>query len=118
MEQTNSRQLVREVFALREFFYTEWRTAEAQLHGERKDLIAAAEGSDFVRAANLSMRLVALKARVQACQAAQHEIRCVIEQSKVTQPAIELAPEHAVKADGAAEAPRLAKVIPLMQGKR
>ena len=114
MQNINARQLARDVFSLRDCFYCDWRTAEAELHQAHKDLISAAESGDFIKAAHVSLRLVALKARVQACQAGHHELQSVIDQGKVSQPAIELSDEQIVPAE--AEQPsRRAKVIPLIQ---
>ena len=112
METPGNRQLIVDVFALRDRFYNEWRMSEAELHSKHKDLIFVVENGDFVKAANLARRLVVLKARVQATHAVHHELQELIDQSRVAQPTIELSQEHIVK-DG--DGPELggAKVIPL-----
>ncbi|NLF25202.1 MAG: hypothetical protein GX589_06025 [Deltaproteobacteria bacterium] len=114
MQNINARQLVREVFELRDHFHSAWRTAEAELHLAHKDLLAAAEGGDFIRAAHASLKLVGLKARLQACQAGHHELQSVIDQSKVAQPTIELSREQIVT-PAPEDPPHRAKIIPLLQ---
>ena len=109
-----SRNLVSSIFAMRDRFYNEWRNAEAELHRRHKDLILASENGDFVRAASLSLELVSAKAKVEANQAAHHELQELIDQSRLHQPAIELSSEHVVEAvGGGMPEPRQAVVIPL-----
>lgn len=112
IESPGNRQLAANVFALRDRFYNEWRMAEAELHSKHKELLYVVENADFAKAAGLSRRLVVLKARVQATQAAHHELQDLIDQSRVAQPTIELSQEHIVKEERVPEV-TIAKVIPL-----
>ena len=118
LENPNARQLVTDVVALRDRFNAHWRTLETDLHSKQRELLMSAESSDFVRAALLSKELIVLKARMQAAQAAHHELQDVVRRSKVAQTPIELTSEH-VLPDGAADPHRveaaapIAKVIPL-----
>ena len=90
MENPNARRLVSDIYALRDRFYSDWRLAESDLHVGQRDLISAAEHGDFTKSAVLSTKLVRAKARVQACQAAHHEISDVLLKGKVVEPTIEL----------------------------
>lgn len=115
MESPNSRALVADIFTLRDRFYTAWRSAEAEVHGKRRDLISSAENGDFIKAAVLGRELVLLKAREQAAQAAHHELQEVLTRSRVAQPTIELSQESVVPDVVEEEFPekQFAKVIPL-----
>jgi hypothetical protein len=61
----------------------------------QRELILSAEKGDFIRASTLSTTLVSLKARVQAGQAAHHELDTLIKKSKVVRPVAELSEESA-----------------------
>ena len=111
LEKPSSKQLIGDVFALRDRFCTEWRMAEAELHSRHKELIFVVENGDFAKAANYSRRLIVLKARVQAMQAVHHELQELIDQSHVAQPPIELSQAQIIKEQ--APEPLGAKVIPL-----
>jgi len=91
----NTKQLIYDVFALRNEFQTIWRTSESELVQSQRELVSCAERGDFVRATSLATALVGLKARVQAGQAAHHEIDLLIRRSKVVRPAAELSEEAA-----------------------
>lgn len=128
LENPNTRRLVADVYSLRDRYYNEWRLVESELHVSQRDLVAASEGGDFTRAVSLAVRLVSLKARVQACQAAHHELNDVIQKSRVSEPAIELSFDQVVGDgqesgldDSDDQSPLLnnvtAKVIPLRQKK-
>ena len=94
LERPNQRGLPNEVAALRDRFYGEWRMAEAELHEQQRALIASAEHGDFIRATHLGQRLVVLKARVQATQAAHHELSDLSDKSKLgTSAAVEFTRE-------------------------
>jgi hypothetical protein len=94
-EAANTKKIIYDVFALRNEFQTLWRTTEAELVQSQRDLIASAESGDFIRAATLATNLVSLKARLQAGQAAHHELDLLIKRSKVVRPAAELSEEGA-----------------------
>jgi hypothetical protein len=94
-EAANTKKIIYDVFALRSEFQTLWRTTEAELVQSQRDLIACAESGDFIRAATLATNLVSLKARLQAGQAAHHELDLLIKRSKVVRPAAELTEESA-----------------------
>ncbi len=91
----NTKKLIYDVFALRSEFQGMWRSSEAELVRSQRELISCAEKGDFVRAAALANVLVSLKARVQAGQAAHHELDTLIKRSKVVRPVAELSEETA-----------------------
>jgi hypothetical protein len=91
----NTKKLIYDVFALRSEFQGLWRSSEAELVRSQRELISSAEKGDFVRAAVLATALVSLKARVQAGQAAHHELDTLIKRSKVVRPVAELSEESA-----------------------
>ncbi len=91
----NTKKLIYDVFALRSEFQGLWRSSEAELVRSQRELITSAEKGDFVRAAALANALVSLKARVQAGQAAHHELDTLIKRSKVVRPVAELSEESA-----------------------
>ena len=113
MESPNSRALVADIFTLRDRFYASWRSAEAEVHSKRRDLISAAENGDFIKSAVLGRELVLLKAREQAAQAAHHELQEVLTRSRVAQPTIELSQDRVVPEVEEAPEKQFAKVIPL-----
>lgn len=113
MDSPNSRALVADIFTLRDRFYATWRSAEAEVHVKRKELLSAAENNDFIKAAVLGRDLVLLKAREQAAQAAHHEIQEVLTRSRVAQPTIELSQEHIVPEPEQMPERHVAKIIPL-----
>ena len=94
-ESPNTKKLIYDVFALRNEFQSIWRTSESELVQSQRELVACAERGDFVRACSLATSLVSLKARVQAGQAAHHELDLLIRRSKVVRPATELSEEAA-----------------------
>lgn len=94
-EGASSKKIIYDVFALRNEFQNLWRTTESELVQSQKALIAASESGDFIRAATLASSLVSLKARLQAGQAAHHELDLLIKRSKVVRPAAELSEEGA-----------------------
>lgn len=91
----NTKKLIYDVFALRNDFHTLWRSSESELVVSQRELIACAERGDFIKATSISTLLVSLKARVQAGQAAHHELDMLIKKSKVVRPAAELSEEGA-----------------------
>lgn len=91
----STKKLVHDVFALRNEFQTMWRASESELVTRQRDLVAASERGDFIKASSLSIALVSLKARVQAGQAAHHELDMLIKRSRVVRPAAELSEENA-----------------------
>lgn len=110
MEEQSLRRLIAEVFMLRDRFYGEWRLAEAEVHENQNELISSAENGDYIKAALISRKLVLLKAREQATQAAHHELQTVIQRSGVSQPAVEIAKDT----DAARTNPAgTAKILPL-----
>lgn len=68
---------------LRDRFYSEWRMVEAELHNHHKALLAAAESGDFIKAALESSELVIMKAKMQAAQAAHHELEDLLQFSRI-----------------------------------
>lgn len=121
LENPNTRRLVSDIYAIRDRFYSDWRLSESDLHVAQRDLISAAEHGDFTKTASLSNRLIRLKAKVQACQAAHHEIYDVLSKSKVAEPTIILENEATQLESSQHEqskiedGPQIAKVIPLRQ---
>lgn len=91
----NTKKLIYDVFALRNEFHSLWRSSESELVTSQRELISCAERGDFIKATSLSTVLVSLKARVQAGQAAHHELDMLIKKSRVVRPAAELSEEGA-----------------------
>jgi len=91
----STKKIVYDVFALRNEFQSLWRTSESELVQLQRDLVSAAERGDFIKASALAITLVSLKARVQAGQAAHHELDLLIKRSRVVRPAAELSEEGA-----------------------
>ena len=89
------------VFALRDHFYQEWRAAETGLHTKQKELLNAAENGDYIKAALLARDLVVLKAKLQASQAAHHELQELVKRSKIVPTTIELSQDQMVEDEGA-----------------
>jgi hypothetical protein len=104
-----ARRITQEVFAIRDRLLHEVENEELQLGEKQRELVAASERGDFVRAAVLSRELVVLKARMQASQAAHHELQQVIERSNVVEQPIELTAERVVPEPEVMRA----KVIPI-----
>jgi len=95
VESPNTKKLIYDVFALRNEFHAMWRASESELVTSQRELISCAERGDFIKASSLSTLLVSLKARVQAGQAAHHELDTLIKKSRVVRPAAELSEEGA-----------------------
>jgi hypothetical protein len=95
IEAASTKKIVHDIFALRNEFQTLWRTSESELVVQQRELVAAAERGDFIKASTLSTSLVSLKARVQAGQAAHHELDLLIKRSRIVRPAAELSEENA-----------------------
>ena len=112
LDNPQSKLLGSSVSAIRDHFYSKWRMTESELHVRQKELLQSSESGDFIKAAVLASELVSLKARVQAAQAAHHELEEVIDRSRVSVPAVELDGSQIVN-DRASMPPTLAKVIPL-----
>jgi len=94
-ESPSTKKLVYDVFALRNEFQSLWRASEGQMVQLQRELVAAGEKGDFIKASTLAIKLVSLKARVQAGQAAHHELDLLIKRSRVVRPAEELSEEGA-----------------------
>lgn len=95
VESPSTKKVVHDVFAIRNDFQGMWRASEGELVIQQRELVAAAERGDFVKASGLAISLVSLKARVQAGQAAHHELDLLIKRSRVVRPAAELSEESA-----------------------
>ena len=111
------RELSQHVHSIRDRFNSQWRALEAELHPRQRELISAAEGGDFVKSSLISAELVSLKARMQAAQAAHHELQDVLKRSKLANSTIELSGADALEdrddsAAGEISNP-VAKVIPI-----
>ncbi len=106
MELPGNKHLAADIFALRDRFYALFHSAETEMHILQKELKHAVEAGQYTKSANLSIRLISLKARVQAAQAAHHELQTILERSHIVKPTIELTHSTPQKANGA-------KVIPL-----
>ena len=114
MDIPGKKSLSSDVFAVKEKFYTLWRSAEGDLQRTHADMLHAVEKSDYFKIASLGCELISLRARVQATQAAYNELQVLLGKSRVTKPAVELShnplPEEKVK-KGSVQ--RSAKVIPI-----
>ncbi len=86
LELSHSRQLVSSIYRIRDQFYSEWRESQGSVHEKRRALTLAVENGDFIKCVLLSKELIALKARLQATQAAHHELQSVIEKSSARPP--------------------------------
>jgi hypothetical protein len=95
VESPSTKKVVHDIFAIRNDFQAMWRASESELVTQQRELVAAAERGDFIKASGLSVSLVSLKARVQAGQAAHHELDLLIKRSRVVRPAAELSEESA-----------------------
>lgn len=82
-EAPHVRNSVCSVLALRNEFQEQWRAAESELAQDQQELELCAKQGDFIRAAVLSAKLVRLKARVQASQAAHHELTNLLRKTKI-----------------------------------
>jgi hypothetical protein len=78
LENPNPKRLVHDLYALRDRSYSDWRLAEAELHCHQRDLVTAAEASDFIKASMLSTKLIRMKAHYQASQAVYQELQEVL----------------------------------------
>jgi hypothetical protein len=94
-ESASTKKMVHDVFALRNEFQTLWRVTESEMVVQQRELVAAAERGDFIRASSLAHTLVSFKARVQAGQAAHHELDILIKRSRVVKPTTEITEESA-----------------------
>ncbi len=112
LEQGNARRLSAEVFTLRDRYYASWRSGEGSMVSKQRELLRSAENGDFIRAALLSRELVSLKARVQAVQAAHHELDDVIRQSRLSEPELLPADPEPIELPEQAAMPQ-AKIIPI-----
>jgi hypothetical protein len=95
VDSPSTKKVVHDIFAIRNDFQLMWRASEGELVTQQRELVAAAERGDFIRASSLAVSLVSLKARVQAGQAAHHELDLLIKRSRVVRPAAELSEESA-----------------------
>ena len=83
-----------------------------QMHVKKRKLVAVAEEMDFPQSLLLSKELISLKARVQALQAVNSELKTVLKRNKApaeTDNQIELSSENVLKQN------KVAKIIPLRQ---
>lgn len=89
IEDSNTRRVACEVFALRDFYQTASRNAGVLLREKQDELLRAAQQGDFVKAAMLSRELISLKARLEASLAAHHELQLVLRRSRIVRPSEE-----------------------------
>lgn len=83
VEQTNVRQLAQDAFRLRDRLQEEFRNTETELHQKQKAALSLVESGDFIRASSVCRELSMLKARVQATQAAHHELQAVLRRTRL-----------------------------------
>jgi hypothetical protein len=124
LENPNPKRLVHDLYALRDRSYSDWRLAEAELHRHQKDLVTAAETSDFIKASVLSIKLIRMKAHFQASQAVYQEMQEVLSKSSAVSPAQvvmlseDMKDQEVLLKEGNHQEefqPRIANVIPLRQ---
>jgi hypothetical protein len=72
------RHLSQGALALRDELYESWRCAEAELHREKSKLERAVAEEQYVRSTILAEKLITLKARFQATQAAYSEYEVAV----------------------------------------
>ncbi len=114
VELPQTKMLISDVLALRDQLYSDFRINEADLRTKQRDLIFSSEHGDFIKAALLSRDLVVLKAKVQATQAAHHELDAVVRKSKISIRPIELGRNEVLELEAANQSPpQVAKVIQL-----
>jgi hypothetical protein len=125
------RRAVMMLFSLRNRFQEQMRVSEADLVTRQKELVNCSQQGDFIRSATLATQLVRLKARMQAEQAAHHELLGLLKRTRggsgaqetlveerETRELIELLDENIIEEDAQRARPRpvvrpLASVIPL-----
>ncbi|MCB0318567.1 MAG: hypothetical protein KDD56_07405 [Bdellovibrionales bacterium] len=112
LERLGNKELTERVFYLRNYFYSNWRAAEAEMKSKLDSLSSAASNEDFIKCAGLSRDLAVLKSKTQASQAACHELQTIIDQNKLSTPVIDQDKMPELEEDSVAE-PMMAKVIPL-----
>lgn len=110
LELPQHREQITRLFALRDRFQQEFRLSETEQHVQQRELLSAAESGDFVRSAVISQDLISKKARVQALQAAHHELEDLIVKSRLVPPTILLTTESVMEISSP---DNLARVIPL-----
>ena len=110
LEFPSQRRVAGVIVHLKDRFLDALRSGEAQVAQQQRDLVRAAEHGDFVKSAILSADLIRAKARVQATQAAHHELEDILRQSKITV-ASEPSAQQAIEL--AEELPPRAKIIPI-----
>jgi len=82
----SGKRLTSDILSIRERFSLVWRQSESDLLRKQTELLQAARSGEFVKSAILSSELVILKARVQATQAAHHELGDVLRKSHIAEP--------------------------------
>jgi hypothetical protein len=112
IERTGNKNLSQELGNLVEQLREKWRASQTELHELQVRLVSTAENGDFVRAAQLSRDLVALKARTQACQAGFYEVEALSDKpaSGAIAAVGEASPVHKIVGE---QVTMPAKVIPL-----
>ena len=78
----NGRKLVAELFGIRDYFLNEFQSLDHDLAIKQKELITAAQIGDYVKCFAISSELVSQKARIQAAQAAHHELELILKRYK------------------------------------
>ncbi len=82
----NHKTLVAKVFSILERFQIEESLVSDNLKELKKELSFASQRNDFAKCADVSLRLVGIKAKNQALQAVVHELKQVISKSNLTKP--------------------------------
>jgi len=111
-----SKKFTQSVFELRDHFSSRWRDTETLLHKKQKELISASEKGEFARCANLSLELVSLRSREQACKAAYSELHAALAKSKSSIAKLTESPEQ-IEEEMEEPVLQTANVIPLRRRK-
>lgn len=85
LEENSQKKVVNSIFELRDRFFDVWKETETLLHRRHKELLSATENGDYIKSAVCAQEAVTYKAKMQAAQAAHHELTQVIERSKVSE---------------------------------
>ncbi len=84
LDEPTNRELAIGLRVLADRLEDEGLSAEGEMHAKQCALVFSAENGDYVRSAVLGKELVILKARMQARQAANHEVNGVLKSARVT----------------------------------
>lgn len=106
----NQKDLISRVFALIERFQVEQISLNTDMEKMKSELSLACNNADFVKSADLSLKLVAIKSKNQALQAVLHELKNIMTKSNLTRPACSYKKDEEVVSTKTVKS---AKIIPI-----